>query len=217
MVNYAVRVPSVTSVAAPGRRLAREARRLQLLDLAVGIVSDVGLDKLSAETVSRAAGVSKALVFHYFPSNRDLQVAVVREAAQNLLASLDVDPSKTPDERLRAGVDAFIDFIEADPTTYQSVARGAGSDPALLEVFEETRHGVVALIAAAIGLREGELPPGLRLAVRSWIALVEESVLHWLDGEPVPRAELVEFLHRAAQHLFADPFALKGIAILNPD
>ena len=74
-------------------------------------------------------------------------------------------------------------------------------------MFEQTRAGVVALIRSALGTTE--LSPGLRIAVRGWIALVEETVLHWLDdNEPVDRAELVTFLHHAALHLFADPFAL---------
>ncbi len=185
-----------------GRRLDPEARRAQLLDAATRIVTDEGLDALSAEAVAQAAAVSKALVFHYFPSNSDLLVAVVRAAARELSASLDVDPTGTPDQRLRAGLEAYIFFIQEHPATYLALARGAGTDPALLAVFEETRARVVALIGSALGA--SELAPGLRIAVRGWIALVEEAVLHWLDeGEPVSRADLVTFLHDAALHLFA--------------
>jgi len=156
--------------------------------------------------------VSKGLVFHYFPTTRDLHVAVLRSATEELVASLDVDPEATPGERLRLGVAAFVDYIEAQPSSYRAIARGAGSDAQLLEVFEETRARVVGIIERAAGL--DALPPGLLLAARAWIALVEESVLHWIGHGGLSREELVDFLHRAALTLLADPIAVSGISLL---
>ena len=135
-------------------------------------------DEVTAEIVARAGGVSKGLVFHYFPTTRDLQVAVLRAATAELLADLDVGEGLPPDERLRVGLDAFMRYIEQQPASYQAVVRRAGSDERLLEVFEDTRTAVVGIVAATLGL--SELPPGLRLAIRGWIAMVEECVLHWL-------------------------------------
>jgi hypothetical protein len=101
-----------------------------------------------------------------------------------------------PEERLTAGLDAFVRYIEQQPASYQAVVRRAGSDEQLLAVFEDTRAAVVDIVAGTLGL--SELPAGLRLAIRGWIAMVEECVLHWLDDRPVPREELVEFLRQAA-------------------
>ncbi|MGH9037230.1 MAG: hypothetical protein ACRD0O_15835, partial [Acidimicrobiia bacterium] len=47
-------------------------------------------------------------------------------------------------------------------------------------------------------------PPGLRIVIRGWIAMVEESVLHWLEGSPVPREQLLGFLQRAAGAMLPD-------------
>ncbi|MGH9002747.1 MAG: TetR/AcrR family transcriptional regulator, partial [Acidimicrobiia bacterium] len=159
--------------------------------------------QVTADEVARAVGVSKGLVFHYFPTNRDLQVAIVRVAAGELLSRLDMDPDLAPQQRLGAGLDAFVGFIETQPANYLAVARSVGTDPALLAVFEETRAAVVDLILAAIGLAD-DPPPGLRIVVRGWIAMVEESVLHWLEGSPVPREQLLGFLQRAAAVMLPD-------------
>jgi len=171
---------------------------------------------VTAETVARAGGVSKALVFHYFPATRDLQVAILRAAAGELLVELDVGTGLPPDERLRVGLDAFVRFIEQQPASYQAVVRRAGSDERLLAVFEDTRAAVVGIVAAALGL--SELPAGLRMAIRGWIAMVEECVLHWVDGRPVPREQLVEFLRRAALTMLPDALALGsgGVAASGP-
>src|SRR5919205_497622 len=68
--------------------------------------------------------------------------------------------------------------------------------------FDDTREAVVGIIAAALGF--SELPAGLRLVFRGWIAMVEECILDWLDDKPVPREELLEFLWRAALTMLPD-------------
>jgi AcrR family transcriptional regulator len=191
---------------APARRLGPEARRAQLVGVGLALMKEMPFDEVTAEVVARAGGVSKGLVFHYFPATRDLQVAILRAATAELLRDLDVGGDLAPDERLRVGLEAFVRYIEQQPASYQAVVRRAGSDERLLEVFEDTRAAVVDIVAAALGL--SELPAGLRLLIRGWIAMVEECVLHWLDDKPVPRDELVEFLRRAALTMLPEALRL---------
>jgi AcrR family transcriptional regulator len=198
-------VPSAETPAV-GKRLGPEARRAQLVSVGVALIKEIPFDEVTAEVVARAVGVSKGLVFHYFPATRDLQVAILRAAAGELLTELDVGADLPPDERLRVGLDAFVRFIEQQPASYQAVVRRAGSDERLLAVFEDTRAAVVDIVAASLGV--SELPPGLRLVIRGWIAMVEECVLHWLDDKPVPRDQLIEFLRRAALTMLPDALVL---------
>ena len=193
--------PAVT-----GRRLGPDARRAQLVGVGLALVKTMRFDEVTAEVVARATGVSQGLVFHYFPSTADLQLALLRAASAELLAVIDVDPGLPPDERLGAGLDAFVRYIEQQPASYQAVARRAGSDERFLAIFEDTRAAVVDMIAGALGF--SALPPALRLVFRGWIAMVEECVLHWLEDKPVPRDELLEFLRRAALTMLPDALRL---------
>jgi AcrR family transcriptional regulator len=201
--------PPTTVPAAPaasGRRLGPDARRAQLVGVGLALIKEMPFDEVTAEVVARVGGVSKGLVFHYFPTTRDLQVAILRAAAAELLSELDVSAGLPPDEALKVGLDAFVRYIEQQPASYQAVARRAGSDEQLLAVFEETRVAVVDIVAATLGF--SELPPGLRLVFRGWIAMVEECVLHWLEEKPVPRDELLDFLRQAALRMLPDALAL---------
>ena len=193
--------------ATSSRRLGAEERRDQLVAAGLELIRQVPFDQLTAEDVARAVGVSKGLVFHYFPTTRDLQVAVLRAATDELIAGLDIDPTATPAERLRLGVDAFVSYIERAPASYLAMARSAGSDRRLGEVFEDTRNAVVGIIQRVLGAPE--LPPGLAIGLRGWIAFVEEAVLHWLaEDEPVERDALVVFLQQGALAMLPEAIAL---------
>lgn len=199
--------PSASSApATSGRRLGPDARRAQLVGVGLALAKTMHFDEITAEVVAKAGGVSKGLVFHYFPSTYDLQAAILRAAAAELLVEVDVGTGLPPDQALRAGLDAFVRYIEQQPTTYQAVARRAGSDERLLAVFEDTRAAVVDIMANALGF--SELPASLRLVFRGWIAMVEECVLHWLEERPVPRDALLEFLSEAALRMLPDALML---------
>jgi len=83
------RVPKETDATAPVRRrqrLAPEQRASQILDFAARLVIEEGLTELSMERLGREAGISKALIYNYFPNRNDLlrallerEMAVLRE------------------------------------------------------------------------------------------------------------------------------------------
>ena len=179
------------------RRLGPVERHAELVAAGLALVKEGSLDRLTAPDVARVAGVSKALVFHYFPTQRDLQAAVARAGAEELVGEFDrLDPSLPDSERLAAGLLGFITYIEQQPASYAVLSRSAGTDPQLRAIFEETRERVVRIISEAVGIAEPS--PRLRLMLRGWIAMVEETTLHWLDERPMARDELIDLLTRVA-------------------
>lgn len=65
--------------------------KARILEAAGWLFAQKGFDAASIQQIADAAGVSKATIFHHFPSKRELYIAVVREACRDsyeLLASL---------------------------------------------------------------------------------------------------------------------------------
>ena len=178
-------------------RLDREERRAQLVQLGLEMLSTRSLDQLAIEDIAKAAGISRGLLFHYFPSKRDFHVAVVRAAADDMLTQTEADPNLPVLDQLRHALEAFVDYVSTNPDAYVALVRGAaGADPGLRAVFEETR----ATIANRLLTNLGDDPaPHLRLAVRGWVAFAEEVTLEWLAGATpeVDRAALVNLLDDA--------------------
>lgn len=176
------RIPRSASRAAPRTRLDPDARRAQLVALGLEMLSTRPLHQVAIDDIAAQAGISRGLLFHYFPTKRDFHLAVVRAAAEDLLARTAPDPALPLDQRLRASVEAFVDHVAENHDAYTSLVRGAaGGDPGLLDVFDATRSAFTERVLA--GLEVPDPPPApLVLAIRGWVAFTEEVTVAWLTG-----------------------------------
>jgi AcrR family transcriptional regulator len=181
-------------------RLAPAARREQLVRLGLEMFAGRPLDQVAVEEIAEAAGISRGLLFHYFPTKRDYLEAVVRAAADEMLGVTQTDASLPITEQLRQGLEAYIDYLAANRPAYVSLVRGAlGADPRLAAVFDETRRAFVDRLLEGAGLTDPS--PVLVVAVRGWVAMVEEATIEWLEHQAFDRAELVDLLEDAILHL----------------
>ena len=76
----------VQTCALPISRLAPDERRSQLLDLGVRLLATRSLDQLSIDLLAEEAGISRGLLYHYFGNKHAFHEAVVRRAADDLIA-----------------------------------------------------------------------------------------------------------------------------------
>jgi AcrR family transcriptional regulator len=158
-----------------------EARRAQLVELGLKMLSTRPLDKVAIDDIAAEAGISRGLLFHYFPTKRDYHVAVARAAAQDLLDRTDTLIGSTLGQRLRANVEAFVDHLTENRDAYVAFIRGsAGGDPDLLAVYEDTRTAFTDRVLVGLGLTHRD-EPRLRPAVRGWVAFTEEVTVDWLS------------------------------------
>jgi AcrR family transcriptional regulator len=177
----------------PRARLDVDERRAQLLALGLAMFSVRTYDEVSIDDLARAAGVSKGLIYYYFPTKRDLYVAALGEAARRLLSETRSDPAGAAEERLRRGLTTYLDFVERHGQAYVALMRGGiGSDPEVATILEETRHTFATRILE--NLPHESKRPLVRTALRGWIGFVEATAIDWMEHRAVRREELVELL-----------------------
>jgi AcrR family transcriptional regulator len=178
-------------------RLSTDARREQLVALGIEIFSERPYDEVSIDAIAAAAGISKGLLYHYFPSKRDFYVAVIRSAADEMQALTVPDPALAPRDRLAAALERYLEYVETHARGYATVLRaGIGSDPAVAEIVEEVRVAMVERLLDDLPVTPpGEEPPvALRVAVRGWVGFVEAASLDWLEHRGLGRPDLREML-----------------------
>jgi AcrR family transcriptional regulator len=182
--------------AARRARLSTDARREQLVALGVEMFSERPFDDVSIDDIAAAAGISKGLLYHYFPSKRDFYVAVVRHSADEMQAITETDPSLEPLERLADGLDRYLEYVATHARGFATVLRaGIGSDPEVAAIVEGVRAAMAHRILDDIV--DGDPPPGVRIAVRGWVGFAEAASLEWLERGELTRDELRELLVRA--------------------
>lgn len=174
-------------------RLSPAQRRAQLIDLGVQMLSERPLEQISVDEIADQAGVSRGLLFHYFASKHDFHVEIVRHISRDMLERTAPDESLDPISMLRGTLVAYVDYVTERRDTYVSMLRGAGSsDPDMTEVFEQTRTAMVDRTAAHLPLLGIELTAAVHLAVRGWIAFVEDTTIEWLRDPRITREEYIE-------------------------
>ncbi len=177
----------------PRARLLVDERRAQLLALGLRLFAERSYDEVSIDELARAAGVSKGLLYHYFPTKRDLYTAALRHASQQLLDETLPPVELLPEERARRGIETYLAFVERHGPAYVALMRGGlGADREIANILEEARSTFAQRILDA--LPEGIETPLLRTAVRGWIGFVEATALDWLAHKQVDRGRLLLLL-----------------------
>ena len=178
-------------------RLSTDARREQLVALGVEMFSERPFDDVSIDDIAAGAGISKGLLYHYFPSKRDFYVAVVRHSADEMQAITDTDPDLEPLERLADGLDRYLEYVATHARGFATVLRaGIGSDPEVAAIVEGVRAAMARRILADVAETD---PPraAVRIAIRGWVGFAEAASLEWLERRELTRDELRDLLIRA--------------------
>lgn len=173
-----------------------EERRQQLIGVALELFSRRSPEEVSIDEIASAAGISRPLVYHYFPGKLSLYEAALQRASDDLAGRF-VEPREGPlGARLLRVMRRFFDFVEEHGPGFSALMRGG---PA---VGSSTTNALVdgvrqaAYVQILSHLKVTEPPVRLELVIRSWISLVESTALIWLDGRRIARGELeVQLVH----------------------
>jgi AcrR family transcriptional regulator len=174
-------------------RLPVEERRRLLLDLGAELFARHDYSELSMARIAREAGISKALLYHYFPTKRDFFAATLTQAAEELRERTQPRPEAPPGEALAESLDAFVAWIEERPLAYRRLIEGAASVPEVRAMVDEVRDRTVERILDGIGAGPDPAPP-VRAAVRGWLWFMDGVLLDWLEHEDMDRSALSALL-----------------------
>jgi AcrR family transcriptional regulator len=183
-------------------RMSTDDRREQLLSAGVELFSRRSHTDVSIEEIAEAAGVSKGLLYHYFPTKRDFIIAALARGQRQMAAQLRPDPSLPPIKRLDASLDAFLDYVEQFPAPFSAIFRGGAEDPDVAAVLDGGRAEQLKTVMDALQTWEDapvsvEPSPTLEMAIQGWLFFVEGAVLRWLERRDVDRRQLRIMLRTA--------------------
>ncbi|WP_327182659.1 TetR/AcrR family transcriptional regulator [Streptomyces sp. NBC_01334] len=172
------------------RRMGVEERRQQLIGVALELFAQRSPDEVSIDEIAAAAGISRPLVYHYFPGKLSLYEAALKRASEDLAGRF-AEPHEGPlGSRLLRVMRRYFDFVDAHGPGFAALMRGgpAVGSSTTNALIDAVRQNAYEQILSHLGITDA--PPRLELIVRSWISLAESTALIWLDGRRIPREEL---------------------------
>lgn len=178
------------------RRLSVEQRRGQLLDAALDLFAHRAPEDVSLDDVAAAAGVSRPLVYRYFPGGKQqLYETALRSAADELERCFTEPHTGVPTDRLKRVLDRYLAFVDRHDAGFSALLQGGSvcETSRTTAIVDEVRRAAAEQILRHLGTTD----PGarLRMMVRTWIAAVESASLIWLDEGKMPAApELRDWL-----------------------
>ncbi|MFE9627071.1 TetR/AcrR family transcriptional regulator [Streptomyces sp. NPDC006527] len=172
------------------RRMGVEERRQQLIGVALELFARRSPDEVSIDEIAAAAGISRPLVYHYFPGKLSLYEAALRRASQDLAGRF-AEPHEGPlGARLLRVMRRYFDFVDEHGPGFSALMRGgpAVGSSTTNALIDSVRQAAYEQILSHLEITDP--PARLELVVRSWISLAESTALIWLDGRRIPREEL---------------------------
>lgn len=173
-------------------RLSSEERRRQLLGIGLRMLVERPIQDLSIDAVAAEAGISRGLLFHYFPTKTDFYLACIAAAGRRMLRTTAPDPDATGPEQVETMTRLMVEQIERRRDFYLALVHGHGvADPRVSEVMDSVREGSTERVMVAL-----DVPERQRDVVRAWWAYTEDRALTWSAvptcERPVPVSRLVE-------------------------
>jgi AcrR family transcriptional regulator len=174
------------------RRMDVDERRAQLLEKGAELFTSHTYDELSMNRIATEVGISKALLYHYFPSKQAFFEETLSAWAERLRVRTDPDPDLSPLEQLTSSLDAFLAMVEENSVAYRNLMQSATAVPAIRDLVEEVRRATAERILA--GLFPGGAPPKARTAVSGWLWFMDGACLDWIEHRDLAREELRDLL-----------------------
>jgi AcrR family transcriptional regulator len=174
-------------------RLQVDERRRQLIDAGSALFAKHSFEEISMRQIAEAAGVSKALLYHYFPNKIELFKAAVQEHAGELQRITEPSAQGTPIDQLSESLDGYLAWIERNAATWSKLVQSATALPEAREVVQGFRTATLQkIIVRLTGKRTP--PPALRTTLQGWLGYIDAAILDWVDNRDLTRDQLRDLL-----------------------
>jgi AcrR family transcriptional regulator len=169
-----------------------DERRQQLLERGADLFTSHPYDELSMNKIASEVGISKALLYHYFPSKQAFFEATLGAWAERLRDRTEPDPKLSPVEQLTASLDGFLSLVEENAVAYRNLMQSATGVPEIRDLIEEVRRVTAQRILD--GVYPAGAPPKARTAVSGWLWFMDGACLNWIEHRDIEREELRDLL-----------------------
>jgi AcrR family transcriptional regulator len=174
-------------------RLQVDERRRLLIEAGSSLFAEHAFEEISMRDIAEAAGISKSLLYHYFPSKTELFKAAVQERAAELGRLIEPTGEGNPLDELTRTLDGYLAWIEANARTWSKLVQSATTLPEARNIVEDFRASTLEQILGRIS-DQPQPRPALRIALKGWLGYIDAAILDWIETTDLTREQLRDLL-----------------------
>ena len=167
-----------------GGRMPRTARRVQLLESALGVFVAQGYHSAAMDDIADRAGVSKPVLYQHFPGKLELYLALLDQSCDTVIDATRKALESTDDnkQRVAATVQVFYDYVANAHGAFRLVFESdLTNEPAVRERVDRVTAECSSHIATVIHEDTGLPDEQSRLLAVSLVGMAQVSARFWLD------------------------------------
>jgi AcrR family transcriptional regulator len=189
-------------------------RRERVLAAALRRFAEVGYDTASMNAIAAAAGITKPVLYDYFPSKQELFAAVLEGIRDDLLARGAAVSTRhaSREQRFRFAIEAFFRFADEHPEAMRVLLLVPQASPTAAMLSKKVQAGASAGIASFLRLLCRPMEPRRLDAAAEFLKAGLHALAEWrIDGRPATREDVVELVMQVVwQGLGASGKARRG-------
>ncbi|MFD4636492.1 TetR/AcrR family transcriptional regulator [Lentzea sp. NPDC058436] len=186
------------------RRMEPDARRAEILGAARRLFGAHGYTSVSTTDIATEAGVTRALIHHYFDTKRALYLEVVRQMMVVPASVSERLPPTTAVERVSICVDRWLEVVERNREMWLFAIglENLGNDQEIEQIMLEADEIATDRVLEAVMMTDvAEGQQKLRAMVRAHSGMLKAASREWLVRGTLSRADLHVMLTRTVLHL----------------
>lgn len=187
-------------------------RRRQLVGLGLQALTERPIHEVSLDEIAAKAGISRSLLFHYFPTKTAFYEEVVAAAGRRVLRTVHPDSDTTGTAAVDQFLERWIAQIERRRDLYIALVQGNLADLGGQDVAGSLRERMADLVREALADEHGTADADL---VHAWLAYVEDRALSW-SSPASPHHPARPDVSQRVQHCRRALLALVALDVPNP-
>jgi AcrR family transcriptional regulator len=180
------------------RRRMRQQRVERILDAAVSVFAERGFHDASMDEIAERAAVSKPVLYTHFESKDGLYQAILEQSARLMSDGISraVEAAGTPEERVWAGIVAFLDIVDNHRDWWIASQKAAVAGEPFASAGRRVNATMAALIenlavrtAAESGIG-GDALAALEPLAHAFVGACEKIAFWWVAHPEVPKGNV---------------------------
>ncbi len=162
-------------------RLQVNERRKRIIAVATELFSTHPYDEIGIEDIAKQAGMSKGLLYHYFPTKHDLYLDMLRDVTREIQEKTQVDDSIPAGERLHASLLSLFSLVESHRSLYISLFySGIGTDVEARAIVDQFMNMITSRTLQDFDIKNNI--PLWSLLTHGWVSLLIDVVGQWVTA-----------------------------------